>query len=295
VSIIVGPDVRVAIHGITGKAGLWSLRDLRSYGTRVVAGVVPGRGGTEVEEVPIFDFAREAVTNVGATASLVYVPPRAAGEAVAEALEAGIKLVVYPGDGLPVKDAIRLRRLARDLGGTLIGPNSPGLISPGKAKLGFMPSYCYCAGPLGVISKSGSLSYEICWRLTRAGIGQSSVVGVGGDPVKGLTMIEALDLFHDDPETKAILVLGEVGGGDEYQACDYVHRAGAKPVAAFVVGRSAPRGRKLGHASAFIGSDREGYDAKISGLDGAGVTVARSLLEIVAVVRSVLGTARDDA
>jgi succinyl-CoA synthetase alpha subunit len=212
------------------------------------------------------------------------VPGEGAGEAIREAIDNGIQLVVYPGDGLPIHDAVRVRRHAAVLGAKFIGPNTAGLISPGLAKLGFMPSQCFQAGRLGVISKSGSLSYEICNRLTVAGIGQSTVVGVGGDPIKGVTIGEALELFHHDSETDAVLVIGEVGGREEYEAAIYMAREHAKPVAAFLAGRIAPRGRKLGHAGALIGGVEESYEAKAAGLRAAGALFIQRLEELVPAV-----------
>ncbi len=290
-SVLIDSHTRVLIQGITGDAGAWSARDLVAYGTQVVAGVTPGKGGQSQDGVPVFDFVADAVAATGANASIIYVPPAGAAEAIAEALEAGLHLVVYTGDGLPIHEAIRLRRMARELGSTLVGGNTPGLISPGKSKLGFMPSYCYTRGPIGVVSKSGSLSYEVCYRLTQAGIGQTTVVGVGGDPVKGLTIGEALELMHADHETRAIMVLGEIGGLEEYQAAEYARRLDAKPLAAFLVGRTAPPGRKLGHAGALIGGEREGYKAKTEILAAAGVRVAHRLTEIVPRAQEALAAA----
>jgi succinyl-CoA synthetase alpha subunit len=289
-SVLIDSSTRVMIQGITGDVGTWSSRDLASYGTKVVAGVVPGKGGTMHDGTPVFNFASEALAETDANAALVYVPPSVAAEAVAEALETGFRLVVYPGDGLPIQDAIRLRRLSHQLSSTLVGANTPGLISPGQAKLGFMPSYCYEPGPVGVISKSGSLSYEVCWRLSKEGIGQSTVVGIGGDPVKGLSTGETLELFDQDPETQAVLLLGEIGGAEEYQAIDYAQRESSKPIAAFLVGQTAPPGRKLGHAGALIGGDREGYSAKVGALEKAGVPVARRLADIAPLVREAVAT-----
>lgn len=272
---------RVLVQGMTGDAGSWSTRDLLAYRTTVVGGVVPGRGGSTHAGLPVFDSVTQAVAATGADASIVYVPPAAAAEAVTEAIDAGIRLVVYPGDGLPTHDALRLRRRARQRGAIMIGPNGPGLISPGRSKLGFMPSFCFRPGSLGVISKSGSLSYEVCYRLSQAGYGQTTVIGVGGDPIKGLTIGEALELFDKDLETSAVLVLGEIGGVEEYQAASYAQRHGAKRVAALLVGRTAPRGRKLGHAGALITGERETYDAKFLALSQAGVHMARTITEVV--------------
>jgi succinyl-CoA synthetase alpha subunit len=287
VSILTNKDTRLLVQGITGRQATWSTLDLLDYGTNVVAGVVPGRGGTHHLGVPLFNSVSEAVQATHATAALTYVPPASAELAVTEAIEAGLGLVVYPGDGLPIHAALRLRVRAREVGCVLVGPNTPGVISPGMAKLGFMPSGCFSPGTLGVVTKSGSLSYEVCWRLTDNGIGQSSVVGIGGDPIKGLTMLEALGLFASDPQTSGILVLGEVGGLDEYDVCTYVEQATAKPVIAFVAGRTAPPGRKLGHASAVIDGAGTGYEAKTSALRASGVVVAETLGGVVDAAKSV--------
>jgi len=272
------------IQGITGRQASWSARDILAYGTQIVAGVVPGKGGGYQDGIPLFDFVDDAVVATGANAALVYVPAKAAAEAILESFDAGVPLVVYPGDGLPLHDAVRLRHEAIQRSVVFVGPNTPGIITPGKAKLGFMPSQCYLPGSLGVISRSGSLSYEVCYRLTTEGIGQSTVVGVGGDPIKGLTIGEALEHFDGDEETRAVLVLGEVGGVEEYAIADYASRAGAKPVMTFLVGRTAPPGRRLGHAGALIGSEREGYAPKVDALRRAGVPVAASIDEIVDIV-----------
>jgi len=288
--MLIDATTRVIVQGITGRQASWSVADMLSYGTRIVAGVVPGRGGSSHSGLPVFNTVAEAATATGANASIVYVPAASAGEAVAEAIEARVPIVVYPGDLLPLHDTVRLRRAAIDAGVVFIGPNTPGLISPEQAKLGFMPSFCYRRGRLGVISRSGSLSYEICWRLSSAGIGQSCVVGVGGDVVKGMTIGEVLELFSEDPETDAILVLGEVGGVEEYQAADYRGRTGAKPVVAFLVGQAAPHGRKLGHAGALIASTREGYAAKVAVLQNSDILVATSISGVVPLVREALRT-----
>jgi len=287
-SVLVDRSSRVVVQGITGTQASWSARDMAAYGTRIVAGAVPGKGGTSHDGVPVFDFVAAAVAATGANVSVAYVPASAATEAISEAFEAGVPLVVYPGDGLPLHDAVRLRRTAQTRGVTLLGPNTPGVISPGQTKIGFMPSYCYMPGHLGIITKSGSLSYETCWRLTSAGLGQTTVVGVGGDPVKGLTIGEALERFGHDPETRAVLVIGEIGGSEEYQIVDYVKQRDAKPVAAFLVGRTAPPGRKLGHAGALIGGEREGYVAKTHALESAGVHVSHRLSDIVPTAQRIL-------
>ncbi len=287
-SILLGRENHVVIQGITGKMGRFSVRDLRAYGTSVVAGVVPGRAGDEVEGVPVFSAVRDAVEATEANTALVYVPPESALDAVIEAFEAGCRLVVYPGDGLPTQDAMTMRSVARQNGGTLVGPNTPGLISPGKAKLGFMPSRCYLPGALGVISRSGSLSYEVCRRLTEAGLGQSTVIGIGGDPIKGVTPAEAMLRFQEDPETKAIVYVGEIGGTDEDEVADFAAKPGAKPVAALVVGKTAPPGKKMGHAGALIGSHADTHEAKVARLREAGVATAALVTELVTQARTAL-------
>jgi succinyl-CoA synthetase alpha subunit len=293
-SVLVDLDTRVVVQGMTGRQAAWSTADLVDYGTHVVAGVVPGKGGQVHAGIPIFDTVDDAVRTTSANAALTYVPARLATDAIGEALDAGLRLIVYPGDGLPIHDAYRLRTRARRQGSTLIGPNTPGVISPGEAKLGFMPSFCYSPGRVGVVTKSGSLSYEVCWRLTQAGIGQSTVVGIGGDPIKGSTMREILELFHEDEGTAGIVVLGEIGGMDEYDVCSYVERGGAKPVMGFLVGKTAPENRKLGHASALVDTKGAGYAAKVVALRQSGVPVAASFAELVVMARDLVlgGNAR---
>jgi succinyl-CoA synthetase alpha subunit len=287
-SVLVDASSRVLIYGIAGNFGRFSARDIAAYGTKVVAGVAPGRDTREVEGVPVFQNARSACASTDADVALVYVPAPAALDAVLEVLDAGCKVVVYPGDGLPVQDAVEIRAAARRAGAVLVGPNTPGVISPGKAKLGFMPSFCYTPGALGVISRSGSLSYEAGWRLTSAGLGQTSVIGIGGDPVKGLNAGEAIDLLHADAETEAILYLGEIGGADEYAVARYAERDDAKPTAALIVGASAPPGKKMGHAAALVGSKADTQAAKVEALSVAGVHVAANLRALVDAAQAAL-------
>jgi len=256
-----------------------------------VAGVSPGRAGTKVGDVPVFANVATAVKETGADTAMVFVPPLAVLGATIEAIESGCRLVVATADEMPVLDAIEVRAAARANGAVFVGPNTPGLISPGKAKMGFMPSFCYLQGHVGVISRSGSLSYEGSKRITQAGIGQTTVVGIGGDPVKGTTAAEALALFHKDPDTKAILYLGEIGGSEETFVAEYASSTGAKPVAALIVGKTAPAGKKMGHAAALIGSKAEGHAAKQKMLRDAGVFVADSLGEVVAAMRAALARA----
>ncbi|MDB5922808.1 MAG: Succinate--CoA ligase subunit alpha [Betaproteobacteria bacterium] len=287
-SVLVDASSRVLIYGIAGNFGRFSARDIAAYGTKVVAGVAPGRDTREVEGVPVFQNARSACASTDADVALVYVPAPAALDAVLEVLDAGCKVVVYPGDGLPVQDAVEIRAAARRAGAVLVGPNTPGVISPGKAKLGFMPSFCYTPGALGVISRSGSLSYEAGWRLTSAGLGQTSVIGIGGDPVKGLNAGEAIDLLHADAETEAILYLGEIGGADEYAVARYAERDDAKPTAALIVGASAPPGKQMGHAAALVGSKADTQAAKVEALRISGVHVAANLRALVDAAQAAL-------
>jgi succinyl-CoA synthetase alpha subunit len=279
-SILLDRHNRVLVQGLTGHMGRFFAEDSRKYGTNIVAGVSPGRGGNLVEGIPVFNSVAAACQETGADTAMVFVPPAAVLGAVLEAIDAGCRLVVATADELPVRDAIEIRAAATTKGVRFVGPNTPGMISPGKAKLGFMPSFCYMPGPIGVISRSGSLSYECCERLTVAGLGQTTVIGIGGDPVKGTTAGEALDLFHADRETEAILYLGEIGGVEEDAVGRYACREDAKPVAALIVGRAAPPGKKMGHAAALISKKAEGHAAKVEALCQAGVFVASGLTDV---------------
>jgi succinyl-CoA synthetase alpha subunit len=287
-SILLDETNRVLIQGVTGQMGTFFVEDARKYGTRMVAGVSPGRAGTTVGDVPVFASVREAHRETGADTAIVFVQPAAVLGAALEAIEGGCRLVVATADELPVSDAIELRAAAKANGAVFVGPNTPGIISPGKAKLGFMPSFCYTRGEVGVISRSGSLSYEGAKRLTLAGIGQTTVIGIGGDPVKGTTSAEALERFHRDPETRAVVYLGEIGGSEEPVVAEYASRADAKPVSALIVGATAPPGKKMGHAAALIGSRAEGHAAKQKMLREAGVFVASGLGELVSATRAAL-------
>jgi succinyl-CoA synthetase alpha subunit len=289
-SILLDRSNRVLVQGITGQMGTFFVEDARRYGTQIVAGVSPGREGARIGDVPVFGSVRAAREATTADTAIVFVPPAAVLAAALEAIENGCRLVVATADELPVQDTIDIRAAAKAHGAVFVGPNTPGLISPGKAKLGFMPSFCYSPGSVGVISRSGSLSYECCKRLTVAGIGQSTVVGIGGDPVKGTTAAEALALFHHDPETSAVLYLGEIGGTEETYVAEYAGRDGAKPVAALIVGHTAPPGKKMGHAAALIGSKAESHAAKIAMLQAAGVHVASGLSDVVRTMQRALSS-----
>ena len=294
-SILLDKSNRVLIQGVTGQMGQFFVEDARKYGTNMVAGVSPGRAGTTVGDVPVFASVATACKETGADTAMVFVPPSAVLGAAIEAIEAGCRLVVATADEMPVLDAIEVRAAARANGAVFVGPNTPGLISPGKAKMGFMPSFCYTQGNVGVISRSGSLSYEGSKRITLAGIGQTTVVGIGGDPVKGTTAAEALALFHKDPDTKAILYLGEIGGSEETFVAEYAASSGAKPVAALIVGKTAPPGKKMGHAAALIGSKAEGHAAKQKMLRDAGVFVADGAGQVVEAMRAALASRKQTA
>ncbi len=287
-SILLDRSNRVLIQGVTGQMGQFFVEDARKYGTNMVAGVSPGRAGSKVGDVPVFASVATACKETGADTAMVFVPPSAVLGAAIEAIESGCRLVVATADEMPVLDAIEVRAAARANGAVFVGPNTPGLISPGKAKMGFMPSFCYTQGSVGVISRSGSLSYEGSKRITLAGIGQTTVVGIGGDPVKGTTAAEALALFHKDADTKAILYLGEIGGSEETFVAEYAARKDAKPVAALIVGKTAPPGKKMGHAAALIGSKAEGHAAKQKMLRDAGVFVADGPGQVVEAMRAAL-------
>ena len=290
-SILLDGRNRVVVQGITGAMGNFFVEDGGRYGTSIVAGVSPGRAGTEVGGVRVFDSVTSACLETNADTSMIFVPAPAVLGAAIEAIEAGCRLVVATADELPVRDAIEIRAAARHYGAHFVGPNTPGIISPGRAKMGFMPSFCYREGRVGVISRSGSLSYECCKRLTLAGIGQSTAIGIGGDPVKGTTAAEALALFQADDETDAVLYLGEIGGSEEALVAEFAAAAGSKPVAALIVGATAPAGKKMGHAAALIGSKAEGHAAKLAMLRAAGVEVAADVTAVVAAVQKALEAA----
>lgn len=290
-SVLLDAESRVLIQGIGGRFGQFVAGDAAAYGTNIVAGTAPGRRISEVEAIPVFESVKAARDATGADMAAIFIPASLALDPVLEAIEAGIPMVFYPGDGLPVRDAIEMRAAATANGATLVGPNAPGIISPGKAKIGLMPSFCYRPGSVGVVSRSGSLSYEVCWRLSNAGVGQTTVIGIGGDPVKGMTAGEAVALLHGDPETRAILFLGEIGGRDEYEVAEYAAQATAKPVAALLAGRAAPAGKKMGHAAALVGGYADTHAAKVDALREAGVHIAIRLGEIEAAVDAALEAA----
>jgi len=293
-SILVGTDTRVICQGITGKAGSFHTRQCLDYGTNIVGGVTPGKGGTISEHgLPVFDVCSEAVASTGANATMIFVPASAAADAAMEAADAGIELIVLITEGIPALDMVRLRKYLDDCGTRLVGPNCPGVISPGRCKIGIMPGYVHRPPDhntrnVGVISRSGTLTYEAVWQCTNAGLAQSTCVGIGGDPVKGLDFVDLLEMFEADPETHAILLIGEIGGSDEEAAAAYAREHVHKPVIAFVAGRTAPPGRRMGHAGAIITGGQGTAEGKIAALRAAGITVVDSAESIGSTVASVI-------
>jgi succinyl-CoA synthetase alpha subunit len=273
VSILVDGETRVLVQGITGRDGSFHAAAMREYGTRVVGGVTPGKGGQSAGGVPVFNTVKEAVAATGATCSVVFVPARFSAAAVREAAEGGIGLVVCITEGVPVLQVAELVEDLRARGVRLIGPNCPGVISPGRCKVGIMPGPIHAPGRVGVISRSGTLTYEVVYNLTAAGMGQSTCVGIGGDPIIGTGYIELLELFERDPETDSVVLIGEIGGEDEERAADFIRRSMRKKVVAFIPGRTAPPGKRMGHAGAIIAGGKGGADSKVAALAAAGVTV----------------------
>jgi succinyl-CoA synthetase alpha subunit len=274
-SILIDKSTRVLCQGL-GKAGTFHAIQCRDYGTQMVGGVVPGKGGTTKEGFALFNTVAEAVAKTGADASMIFVPPPAAADAIMEAADAGIAVIVAITEGIPVLDMARVKRFLAGRACRLIGPNCPGVITPGQCKIGIMPGYIHKPGPVGVISRSGTLTYEAVWQLSNLGLGQSTCVGIGGDPIIGTSQIELLQLFQDDPKTEAILMMGEIGGTAEEQAAAYVKKHVTKPVAAFIAGQTAPPGKRMGHAGAIISGGSGTAAEKIAALKNAGIAVAES-------------------
>ena len=278
-SVLVGKHTRLLVQGMTGKTGAFHTRQAVEYGTDVVAGVTPGKKGSKVEgleSIPVFDTCEEAVVETGANATVIYVPPPFAADAIMEAAASGLPLIITITEGIPTRDMIRVRALldTEYPDTVLVGPNCPGVITPGACKIGIMPGYIHTPGEIGVISRSGTLTYEAVHQLTELGLGQSTAIGIGGDPIKGLDHIDCIQLFADDPETRAILMIGEIGGDSEERAAAYVKDNVNKPVAAFIAGQTAPPGKRMGHAGAIISGGKGTAAAKIAALTAAGAKVA---------------------
>jgi len=291
-SILVDKNTRVLCQGITGKAGQFHTRQCIDYGTRVVGGVTPGKGGESIDGVPVFDTVHEAVRQTGADATMIFVPPAFAADAILEAADAGIRLIVAITEGIPVLDMARVYDALRRSASTLIGPNCPGVITPEECKIGIMPGYIHRRGPIGVISRSGTLTYEAVWQLTGVGLGQSTCVGLGGDPIVGSSFVDLLRRFDEDPQTEGVLLIGEIGGTAEEEAAALVAESFRKPVAAFIAGRTAPPGKRMGHAGAIISGGKGTAREKIAALEAAGIVVAESPADMAAAMQRALGRAR---
>ena len=275
-SVLVNKDSRVVVQGITGRAGLFHTQQCRSYGTNIVAGVTPGKGGTFIEGIPVFDTVEEAVRETGADVSMIFVPPAGAADAVLEASAAGVGLAVCITEGIPVRDMVLVKRALQESAMVMIGPNCPGIITPGECKVGIMPGDIHLKGRIGVVSRSGTLTYEAVKQLTVTGLGQSTCIGIGGDPVIGLNFIDVLRLFNEDPETEGVFLIGEIGGGAEEEAAAWIRDNMKKPVAAFIAGRTAPPGKRMGHAGAIVSGGKGRAENKIRAFGECGVPVAPS-------------------
>ncbi len=276
-SILVDEKTRIVVMGITGKEGSFHTKQMLSYGSVVAAGVTPGKKGQAVEGVPVFNTIEEAVKQEGVNASCIFVPPLAAADAVMECASAGLGVVVCITEGIPALDMVKVMSFLEDKRCVLIGPNCPGIISPGKTKVGIMPGHIHRQGSVGVISRSGTLTYEVVDQLTRAGLGQSTCIGIGGDSIIGTSFIDHLRKFKDDPETKGVVIIGEIGGSAEEEAAEYVRREFRKPVLAFIAGQTAPPDKRMGHAGAIISGGKGKAEDKIKALESAGITVVRNL------------------
>jgi len=279
-SILVNTNTRLIVQGITGREGLFHAKGCRDYGTVVVGGVTPGKGGTEVDGFPVYNTVKEAREATGANATMIFVPPPAAADAILEALDAGIELIVCITEGIPVMDMMRAKVGLRDKKVRLIGPNCPGIITPGQCKIGIMPGYIHKPGKVGVVSRSGTLTYEAVWQLTSRGLGQSTCIGIGGDPINGTSHTDAVRMFNEDPGTEAIILIGEIGGTGEEDAADYIKKHVKKPVAAFIAGATAPPGRRMGHAGAIVSGGKGTAAGKITALEAAGVAIAQTPAEM---------------
>ena len=287
-SILVNQNSKVIVQGITGSAGLFHATQCRDYGTNVVGGVTPGKGGTEVEGFPVFNTVSDAVEKTGADTSLIFVPAAFAMDSMVEAIDAGVELVICITEGVPTQDMIQVKKYLAGKKSRLIGPNCPGVMTPGEAKVGIMPGYIHMPGRVGIISRSGTLTYEAVWQLSNLKIGQSTCVGIGGDPIIGSTFIDILGLFQEDKDTDAIIMIGEIGGSAEEEAAEFIKSNVTKPVVAFIAGGTAPKGKRMGHAGAIISGSSGSAKDKVAALEKAGVTVSPSPAEMGETLKSAI-------
>lgn len=285
-SILVNKDTRLVVQGITGREGAFHTQQMKDYGTNIVGGVTPGKGGEWVHGIPVFDTVKEAVKATEANTSIIYVPARFAADAIMEAADAGLQLIVCITEGVPVQDMMRVQRFLKSKSTRLIGPNCPGLITPGEAKVGIMPAHIHKPGSVGLLSRSGTLTYEVVQALTDRGIGQSTAVGIGGDPIIGSNFIDILRLFEDDPLTDQVALIGEIGGTDEQKAARFIAEQMTKPVTAFIAGRTAPPGKRMGHAGAIIEGGEGTAQEKIEAFEAVGVKVAHLPEEVAEIIAS---------
>ena len=289
-SILVNKNSKIVCQGMTGNQGSFHTEQCIEYGTQVVAGVTPGRGGQEHLGVPVYNTVRQAVGATGANVSMIYVPPAFAADAILEAADAGVELIVCITEGIPVNDMVKVKSALRDNHCRLIGPNCPGIITPGECKIGIMPGFIHNPGRVGVISRSGTLTYEAVYQTTTNGLGQSTCIGIGGDPVRGMNFIDCLELFEADPDTDGVIMVGEIGGTDEEAAAEFIKSNVSKPVVAYIAGVTAPPGKRMGHAGAIIAGGKGSAEDKFKALDAAGVATVRSPEELGSKMREIIGT-----
>jgi len=287
-SILINKKTKLIVQGITGRDGGFHASQMKKYGTKVVGGVSPGKGGRKVDDIPVFNSMQDAVYTTGANTSIIFVPARFAADAICEAADSGVDLIVAVSEGIPVQDMIKATQYAADKDANLVGPNSPGLISPGQSKVGILPGSVFEEGKVGLMSRSGTLTYEVVDHITKAGLGESTCIGIGGDAVIGMNFIDYLKLFQEDPQTEAIVMIGEIGGDAEEKAAEYIKKSITKPVVGFIVGKTAPAGKRMGHAGAIISSGSGTAAEKIKALQNAGIPVPEKPSDIPEIIKSKL-------